>query len=31
MAKIVGNVCMDMIMVDISRISCTEGDEVNYI
>jgi alanine racemase len=29
MAKIVGNVCMDMIMVDISRISCSEGDEVN--
>jgi alanine racemase len=28
MAKIVGNVCMDMIMVDISRISCNEGDEV---
>ena len=28
-AKIVGNVCMDMIMVDISRISCSEGDEVN--
>jgi alanine racemase len=28
MAKIVGNVCMDMIMVDISSISCKEGDEV---
>ena len=28
MAKIVGNICMDMIMVDISRISCSEGDEV---
>ncbi len=28
MAKIVGNVCMDMIMVDISNISCNEGDEV---
>jgi alanine racemase len=28
LAKIVGNVCMDMIMVDISRISCSEGDEV---
>jgi len=25
---IVGNVCMDMIMVDISGISCDEGDEV---
>ena len=28
MAKIVGNVCMDMIMVDISSINCNEGDEV---
>jgi len=28
MAKIVGNVCMDMIMVDISSIPCKEGDEV---
>ena len=28
MAKIVGNVCMDMIMVDISSIRCKEGDEV---
>jgi alanine racemase len=28
MAKIVGNVCMDMIMVDISSINCKEGDEV---
>lgn len=27
-APIVGNVCMDMIMVDISEISCEEGDEV---
>lgn len=26
-AAIVGNVCMDMIMVDVSEISCTEGDE----
>lgn len=28
MAKIVGNVCMDMIMVDVSNINCKEGDEV---
>jgi alanine racemase len=27
-AKIIGNVCMDMIMVDISKIDCQEGDEV---
>ncbi len=27
-APIVGNVCMDMIMVDISGIDCKEGDEV---
>jgi len=27
-AEIVGNVCMDMIMVDITGISCSEGDEV---
>lgn len=27
-APIIGNVCMDMIMVDISGISCQEGDEV---
>ena len=27
-AKIIGNVCMDMIMVDISKIDCKEGDEV---
>lgn len=27
-AYIVGNVCMDMIMVDISHIKCQEGDEV---
>ncbi|PKA82985.1 alanine racemase [Ulvibacter sp. MAR_2010_11] len=26
-APIVGNVCMDMIMVDITHISCEEGDE----
>jgi len=26
-APIVGNVCMDMIMVDISSIECNEGDE----
>lgn len=27
-AKIIGNVCMDMIMVDITNIDCKEGDEV---
>lgn len=27
-ASIVGNVCMDMIMVDVSNIDCSEGDEV---
>lgn len=27
-AKIIGNVCMDMIMVDVSNIECKEGDEV---
>jgi alanine racemase len=27
-APVAGNVCMDMIMVDISNIDCSEGDEV---
>ena len=27
-APIIGNVCMDMIMVDVSHINCKEGDEV---
>jgi alanine racemase len=27
-APIVGNVCMDMIMVDVTEINCLEGDEV---
>lgn len=27
-APIIGNVCMDMIMVDVSNIKCKEGDEV---
>ena len=27
-APIIGNVCMDMIMVDVSGIDCKEGDEV---
>ncbi|AUC21280.1 MULTISPECIES: alanine racemase [Polaribacter] len=27
-APIIGNVCMDMIMVDITKIDCAEGDEV---
>ena len=30
-AKIVGNVCMDMLMVDVSKINCSEGDEVIII
>ena len=28
LAKIVGTVCMDMIMVDVTEIPCAEGDEV---
>jgi alanine racemase len=28
MAPIIGNVCMDMIMVDVTNIECREGDEV---
>lgn len=28
MAPIIGNVCMDMIMIDITGIDCKEGDEV---
>lgn len=27
-APIIGNVCMDMVMIDISEIPCEEGDEV---
>lgn len=27
-ARILGNVCMDMIMADVSEINCNEGDEV---
>ncbi|GLB48357.1 alanine racemase [Neptunitalea lumnitzerae] len=27
-APIVGNVCMDMVMVDVTHINCEEGDEV---
>ena len=30
-ASIVGNVCMDMIMVDVTNIACKEGDEVIVI
>ncbi len=30
-APIVGNVCMDMIMVDVTNIDCKEGDEVIVI
>ncbi len=29
-AKILGNVCMDMIMVDVTNIDCKEGDEVIF-
>lgn len=29
-APIVGNVCMDMVMVDVSDIDCVEGDEVEF-
>ncbi|MEP2238527.1 MAG: alanine racemase [Maribacter sp.] len=28
LAPIIGNVCMDMIMVDVTNIDCEEGDEV---
>lgn len=28
MAPIIGNVCMDMIMIDITDVKCKEGDEV---
>ncbi|TLP73025.1 alanine racemase [Maribacter sp. ACAM166] len=28
LAPIIGNVCMDMIMIDVSEIECSEGDEV---
>ena len=28
LAPIIGNVCMDMIMIDITNIRCNEGDEV---
>ena len=27
-APIIGNGCMDMIMVDVTKIDCEEGDEV---
>ena len=30
MAKIVGNVCMDMLMIDVTEIKCKEGDEVVF-
>ena len=28
LAPIIGNVCMDMIMIDVTNIDCNEGDEV---
>ena len=30
MAEIVGNVCMDMLMVDVTELKCKEGDEVVF-
>ena len=30
-AKTVGNICMDMLMLDITNINCNEGDEVTII
>ena len=30
-AKTVGNICMDMLMLDITNINCKEGDEVSII
>ena len=30
-APIIGNVCMDMIMVDVTDIECKEGDEVIFL
>jgi len=27
---LVGNICMDMLMIDISGIDCEEGDEVSF-
>ncbi len=27
-APVIGNVCMDMIMIDVTEINCSEGDEV---
>ena len=30
-AKTIGNICMDMLMVDITNIDCNEGDEVSII
>ena len=30
LAKIVGNVCMDMIMVDVTGLNCKEGDDVIF-
>jgi len=29
-APIVGNVCMDMVMIDVTEIECEEGDEVEF-
>jgi len=29
-APILGNVCMDMVMVDVTNVDCVEGDEVEF-
>lgn len=30
MVPIVGNICMDLLMIDVTRIPCHEGDEVTF-
>ena len=30
-APIIGNVCMDMLMVEVGNIPCEEGDEVTFL
>ena len=30
-AKTIGNICMDMLMLDVTNINCREGDEVSII
>ena len=31
LAKTIGNICMDMLMLDITNINCEEGDDVIII